>query len=91
MSLLDWLASLQRRRHGFEPVVATRPERPGWAWRAVLDGVLVATSGRTYQRQREAAYAYQQFAVHLPAAVVDDRLLQQVLRGRTRRRASGVR
>jgi len=43
-----------------------------WTWRLLVDDVPVAASGRTYARQREAAYSVSAFVAAVPLAVVSE-------------------
>ena len=54
-----------------------------WIWRASLGSTTVAVSGRTYLRQRECHYNYQQFVAALGVAVES---LSPAFRPRVRQR-----
>lgn len=62
---------------GAERLSTTLASGPGgsWRWRASLDGVTVALSGRSYHRQRECLYNLHQFLGALPTASICDHVV----------------
>ena len=63
------MASTVRSRAADLSAVLTNEETDGsWAWRARLGESVVAVAGRTYLRQRECQYNYQQFLLALGSA-----------------------
>jgi hypothetical protein len=63
------IAGTVRARAAELTTLVTNQESDGsWAWQAQLGGAVVAVSGRTYLRQRECQYNYQQFVVGIALA-----------------------
>jgi hypothetical protein len=76
-------ASVRERAAELTTVIANQETDGSWAWQARLDGAPVAVSGRTYLRQRECQYNYQQFVLGLASATES---LSPLLRPRVRLR-----
>ena len=63
---------LRERHTGATSTVSVMEGNQQWAWRVQLDGATVATSTRTYLRQRECSYNLHRFLAALPAAALDE-------------------
>jgi hypothetical protein len=62
-------AELRDRADAVTGQVDNDPRDGSWGWRGSLAGVVVATSGRRYQRHRECAYNFRQFVSALSEAI----------------------
>lgn len=62
---LETIADLRVRVEEAEALVAVDHATGQWSWRLDLGGALVAVSGRSYQRRREAHYGLGQFLTAL--------------------------
>jgi hypothetical protein len=64
----DAVIRLQQGLDRAEPRVAASEVTGAWSWRLNLDGAAVATSGRSYRRQRECQYNLTHFLAAVPTA-----------------------
>lgn len=65
------LETIDRLRAGCSrlvPVVQAGVDGRGWRWVTLLDGSVLAASGRAYPRARECRYAVQRFLAAVPRA-----------------------